>query len=67
MILMMRAELEACDRAWAAQGKRIRVWPEVTLPKPEFVIFSSAEVSSHRQIQQSSMAQRDNRHIDVGG
>jgi hypothetical protein len=26
-----RAELEACDRAWAAQGRRIRVWPVVTL------------------------------------
>jgi hypothetical protein len=35
----MRAELEACDRVWAAQGKRIRVWPVVTLPKPEMVIF----------------------------
>jgi hypothetical protein len=34
------------------KGKRIRAWPVVTLPKPEFVIFSSAEVSSHRQIQQ---------------
>jgi hypothetical protein len=34
-----RAELEACDRAWAAQGRRIRVWPVVTLPKPEIVIF----------------------------
>jgi hypothetical protein len=28
------------------------VWPVVTLPKPEFVIFSSAEVSPHRQTQQ---------------
>jgi hypothetical protein len=42
------------------------MWPVVTLPRPEFVIFSSAEVSSHRQIQQSSMAQRDNRHIVCG-
>jgi hypothetical protein len=46
------AELEASDRALAAQGKRIRVWPVVTLPKPESRSFSSAEVSSHRQIQQ---------------
>jgi hypothetical protein len=39
-----RAELEACE-VCPAQGQRIRVWPVVTLPKPEFVIFSSAEVS----------------------
>jgi hypothetical protein len=48
----MGAELEASDLAWAAQGKWIRVWPVVTLPKPESRSFSSAEVSSHRQIQQ---------------
>jgi hypothetical protein len=45
-----RAELEACDQ-WAAQGKRIRVWPVVTIPRPEFVIFSTALVSPHSQIQ----------------
>jgi hypothetical protein len=61
----MRAELEACDQ-WEAQGQRIRVWPVVALPIPEFVIFSSAEVSPHWQIQRRSMAPRDNRHFGGG-
>jgi hypothetical protein len=31
---------KASTRTADSEGKRIRVWPVVTLPRPEFVIFS---------------------------
>jgi hypothetical protein len=43
------------------------VWPVVTLPIPEFVILSSAEVSPHWQIQQARWHSGDNRRFGVIG
>jgi hypothetical protein len=59
------AELEASDRAWGAQGKRIRVWPVVTLPKPEIVIFFLHGGFFPPANSAGSMAQRDNSRIDL--
>jgi hypothetical protein len=62
---VMGAELEASDREWAAQGKRIRAWPVVTLPKPEMVIFFLRGGFFPPANSAGSMAQRVNRRLDL--